>query len=207
MKVRIFFSVLLIILCLPAKAQDKALIQITGLVMTSDSLRAIPFTHVFVKSSGRGVVCNYEGFFSMVIDMGDTLMFSSVGFKEAEYIVPRDLNKNRYSMVKLMTRDTIHLSETVIYPWPSQEEFKHAFLTLNIPDDDLERAKKNLDRELMKDLARQMPQDANESQDYYQRQEADRYYYYGQQPPENIFSPLAWAQFFKAWKRGDFKQK
>ncbi len=207
MKIRLITFILFASFIAHARAQDSRLLQVTGLVMTTDSLRAIPFTHVFIKSSGRGVVCNYEGFFSMVVDKGDTLVFSSVGFKEAEYIVPENLDHSRYSMVKLMSRDTIYLAETIIYPWPSQEEFKHAFLTLNIPDDDLERAKKNLDRELMKDLAQQMPQDANESQDYYQRKEADRYYYYGQQAPENIFSPLAWAQFFKAWKRGDFKQK
>ena len=24
-------------------------------------------------------------------------------------------------------------------------------------------------------------------------------------PPQNIFNPFAWAEFIKAWKRGDFK--
>ncbi len=188
-------------------AQEDTLIQVTGLVLTSDSLRAVPFTHVYVKGSGRGVVANYKGFFSMVVTHGDTLVFSSVGFKKAEFTVPHNLDKPRYSLIQLLTRDTIYLDETVIYPWPTPGDFKRAFLTLDIPDDDLERAKKNLDQSLMNELASQMPADANETVDYYQRQEADRYYYYGQQPPMNIFSPLAWADFVKAWKRGDFRRK
>jgi hypothetical protein len=33
------------------------------------------------------------------------------------------------------------------------------------------------------------------------------YYAGGQIPPMNILNPFAWAQFFEAWKRGDFKRK
>jgi hypothetical protein len=30
-------------------------------------------------------------------------------------------------------------------------------------------------------------------------------YYIGQLPPNNLLNPLAWAEFVKAWKNGDFK--
>jgi len=36
---------------------------------------------------------------------------------------------------------------------------------------------------------------------------ANRATYAGQMPPQNIFNPAAWAEFIKAWKRGDFKRK
>jgi hypothetical protein len=39
------------------------------------------------------------------------------------------------------------------------------------------------------------------------RQQSREYVYIGQTPPMNIFSPLAWGQFFQAWKNGDFKKK
>jgi hypothetical protein len=35
----------------------------------------------------------------------------------------------------------------------------------------------------------------------------DRLYWAGQLPPVSITNPLAWAQFFKALKNGDFKKK
>jgi hypothetical protein len=31
--------------------------------------------------------------------------------------------------------------------------------------------------------------------------------YYGSRQPMNILSPLAWAEFFEAWKRGDYRKK
>jgi hypothetical protein len=39
------------------------------------------------------------------------------------------------------------------------------------------------------------------------QQQAREAVYYGQQQPMNIFNPLAWGQFFEAWKRGDFRRE
>ena len=52
-----------------------------------------------------------------------------------------------------------------------------------------------------------VPFSGKEGANYYMRQQAKEYTYIGQVPPMNIFSPLAWGQFFKAWKNGDFKKK
>ena len=39
------------------------------------------------------------------------------------------------------------------------------------------------------------------------QQQAQRISYAGQAPPQNIFSPIAWAQFIKAWQSGAYKKK
>lgn len=186
---------------------DEPLVQFSGLVMTSDSLIAIPYVNVFVKSSGIGTVANSRGFFTLVVHPGDTIIFSSVGYRRESYAVPPDLTDQRYSVIQLMTMDTINLAETVVYPWPSKEQFREAFLSLQVPDDQLETARKNLEREKLKEMGEQLPVDANESLDNYSRYQADKLYYYGQTPPMNIFSPLAWGQFIKAWKDGEFRKK
>ncbi|HXD78891.1 MAG TPA: hypothetical protein VN616_13835, partial [Puia sp.] len=54
-------------------------------------------------------------------------------------------------------------------------------------------------------LARGVPANAGEAVSTYLRQSAQRYYYQGQAPPQNILNPLAWADFIQAWKRGDFR--
>ncbi len=188
-------------------AQDNKLVQFSGLIITSDSLQSIPYASVLIKDENRGTISDYRGFFSLVARTGDTVIFSSVGYARAEYIIPRKLKESKYSIIQLLTQDTIHLPETVIYPWPTPEQFRQAFLSLNIPDDDLERARKNLERERLKEIGDAMAMDANENKDYYIRQQAAKFYYAGQLPPMNIFNPIAWGQFFEAWKRGDFKRK
>jgi len=54
-------------------------------------------------------------------------------------------------------------------------------------------------------LARGLPSDAREAANLYLKQSSTKYSYMGQNPPQNIFNPLAWADFIQAWKRGDFK--
>jgi len=188
-------------------AAEENLIQFSGLLMTSDSLKGIPFAHVIILNRHKATITNHQGVFSFVAQPGDSVLFSAVGYKKEVYLIPADLKDNNYSIIQLMTKDTVYLPETLVYPWPTPERFKDAFLNLDIPDDDLERARKNLEREALKELGMAMKPDGNESSDYYLRQEAARFYYAGQKPPMNIFNPLAWAEFIQAWKNGAFKRQ
>lgn len=188
-------------------AQDRDLIQFSGFVMTSDSLAGIPYCHIYIEHTSRGTASDFDGYFSFAAREGDTIAFSAVGHKEDRFIIPVDLDKKKYSVIQLMTQDTIYLSETIIYPWPSREQFRQAFLSADVPDDQLELARKNLERERLRELGEAMAMDANENTDYYFRQEAYKFYYEGQAPPMNIFNPFAWAEFIQAWKRGDYKRK
>ncbi|MBK6329042.1 MAG: hypothetical protein IPF62_00475 [Bacteroidetes bacterium] len=89
----------------------------------------------------------------------------------------------------------------------SKEEFDKAFKTWHIPDDKYETARKNTEYQTMRMLAFTLPKDGRENQSTYQQILTQRNYWAGQQPPMTIFSPLAWYEFYKAWKRGDYKRK
>lgn len=203
---KLFFQLFTAII-LSANVSAQKVLQLSGLVLTSDSLMGLPYATVLIKGTGRGTVTDYQGFFSMVVAKGDVIEFSSIGHRTNSFIVPDTLSLDRYSVIELLTRDTFYLPETQIFPWPTKDQFKQAFLSINIPDDDYERAKRNLDRERMKELGMAMKMDGKENADYYFRNESYKYYYYGQVPPMNIFNPLAWAKFIEAWKNGDFKRK
>lgn len=183
------------------------LVQLSGLILTSDSLMGIPYATVIIKNQARGTFSNYQGFFSLVAAMGDTVRFTAVGYRDELVRIPDTLSRSKYSIIQLLSADTIYLPETVIYPWPTKEEFKQAFLTMSVPDDDLERARRNLEREKLKEVGETMQMDAKETTDYYYRNEAQKFSYTGQIPPQNFFNPFAWAKFIEAWKRGDFKKK
>ena len=116
-------------------ATEEKLIQFSGLVMTSDSLQAVPFTTVTIKNRMRGVSANAEGFFSFAAHLGDTIFFTSVGYKPAVYIIPTNLDVDKYSVIQLMTKTEYYLRPTIIYPWGSREAFRQAFLDLRAPSD------------------------------------------------------------------------
>lgn len=182
-------------------------VQFSGVVVTGDSLSPLPYTHIIVKSTHRGTISDYYGFFSFVALKGDVIKFSSIGFKDAYYKIPDSLDGHRYSLIQVMQRDTILLNETVVYPWPSQSQFKDAFVNMVIPEDDYDRAMRNLAMAEIRDLAQNMPMDGSMNYRNYMQQTTARLYYAGQLPPNNLLNPFAWSEFIKAWKRGDFKKQ
>ncbi len=189
------------------KDRPGRVIQFSGLVLTGDSLEPVSYATVYVKGTQRGTVSDYNGFFSLPVYTSDTLRFSSVGYKEVYYTVPDTLTQNRYSAIQLMSKDTIHLPETVIYPWPTREQFRHAFIHTEVPDDDYDYAMRNLARAEMKDRMEEMPMDGSMNFRHQMNQQANRLYYAGQRPPMRIFDPLAWGEFIKAWREGRFRRQ
>lgn len=194
---------------LAAQTEDDNLVQFSGMVLdgTTAELIPVPYTNVLIKDKGRGTYSDFTGFFSIVVEKGDVIEFSAVGYSTVEYVIPMDLEDNRYSLVQLMTQDTINLPETVVFPWPSKEHFKLEFLAMDVTSEMEERALRNMANETLERMRSTVPSDGREHANYYLRQQARDYYYIGQQPPMNIFNPIAWKQFFDAWKAGDFKKK
>lgn len=190
-----------------AQTPDEDLVQFSGMIVASDSLEAVPYVNIKIKGLNRGTTSDFYGFFSLVARKGDVIQFSAVGFKKGEYLIPDTLRSNRYSLVHIMTNDTILLKETVIYPWPTKEQFRHAFVWNKIPDDDLTIAHRNLDKMEMRERARAMPMDGSMNYRNYMDNQVSKLYYRGQAQPITVFNPFAWAEFIKAWKRGDFKRK
>ena len=110
-------------------------------------------------------------------------------------------------MIQLMVRGH-GISACYYYKKAStREEFESDFVNMKVPDDKQEIARQNVSEANRKALMSVYPSDGREATNYYLKQNARKYYSAGQIPPQNIFTPLAWAEFIKSWKRGDFKSK
>jgi len=206
-KVLLSTLVILFPLFMSAQEADSNLVQFSGVVVTADSLVPVPFVTVIIKNQWRGTMTDFYGFFSFVASKNDTVEFTAVGYKKARFIIPDTLKVDHYSLIQMLSHDTILLHEAVIYPWPTREQFKTAFMALRVPDDALARASKNLSRTQMTARANAMSMNGSENAHYAQQLETNRLYYAGQLPPNNWLNPIAWAQFIQSWKNGDFKQK
>jgi len=182
-----------------------SVIQLYGVVMSADSLRGLDATSIIVKGTGRGTITNEQGVFSIPVLKGDTIRFSSIGFKDKSITIPRNLTGNQYSVIQLMVNDTAYLPSTILKPRPSHSQFDRDFVNTEVPADALEIARRNNDDATRKALLRSLPMDGTEAVNTQLRTQAQSYYYSGQLPPQNIFNPVAWAEFIQAWKRGDFK--
>jgi hypothetical protein len=184
-----------------------SVVQLYGLIMTADSLKGLPAVSVMVKGQNRGTISNDQGVFSIVVLKGDKVEFTSVGFKPKLVEIPRDIQGNQYSIIQLMVTDTVYLPATIIKQRPTREQFERDFVNTKVPDDDLEIARQNNNVASRRLMMTSLPADGSEASAQYLRQRSQKMYYSGQVPPQNIFNPVAWAEFIKAWKRGDFKKK
>ncbi len=188
------------------------LIQFTGMLLTESDgqLVSVPYASVYLPKKNRGAYADYRGFFTIVVEPGDQVRFNCLGFQPVTITIPDTLSQERYSVVQLMAQDAYLLPETVIFPWPSREHFKIEFLKMDVTPELQRYATENLANEYLAEARKNddiIPFSGRESANFYLRQQAREYVYIGQTPPMNIFSPIAWAQFFKAWQNGDFKKK
>jgi len=204
----LFFTVFLFS-SLYGKGQSRrdSVIQLYGVVMSADSLRGLDATSIIVEGTGRGTITNNQGVFSIPVLKGDVIRFSSVGFKDKITNIPDTLKGNQYYVIQLMVNDTAYLPATILRPRPTRAQFERDFVNADVPADALEIARRNNDEATRKALLLTLPIDGTEAMNVQMRQQAQKYYYEGQLPPQNIFNPVAWAEFIQAWKRGDFKRK
>ncbi len=143
--------------------------------------------------------------FSFVVHPRDTIMFSAVGFKRTGLIIPDTLASFNYPVDVIMEGDTIEIREVIILPWKTYEEFKRAFISIELPDDDLKRAYRNLAMIKHQIHNPNAAPDPDLNYQYHLREQYNELYTVGQTPYYSIFNPMRWAEFFKYLEEDKFK--
>jgi len=207
----IFLSLLFAGLSITSNAQDASeqhIVEVSGVVLSADGVRPVANAVISVLHQNRGVVSNKSGIFSLVCYPGDTLFFSSVGYRNSTFVLPADYEGKYYNRVQLMVQDTFYLPETAVHALPHGDAFVYAFKYWPVILSPEEIAQARFSEAEIYRLKSTLPMNGAENQSYYQQQQAIQGQYYGQQRNgANLLNPLKWIQFFEAWKRGDFRQK
>jgi hypothetical protein len=112
---------------------NQNIMQLTGLIVGGDSLYGIPGVHVYVPKAGRGTSTNYYGYFSLPTQVGDSIVISAIGYAKKEFVITYN-EKKSISLIIELKEDTTVLPLLEIFPYPTEELFKHAFLALKMPD-------------------------------------------------------------------------
>ncbi|MBS1508007.1 MAG: carboxypeptidase-like regulatory domain-containing protein [Bacteroidetes bacterium] len=182
-----------------ASAQKRRrVIQLSGIV-TDTAGAFLPGVNFYVPKAGRGTSSLNNGFFSLPLLVGDTVLISSVGYKRQTYVVPDDA-KEFTSVIFEMHTDNIFL-DNVVVTMPTEELFKEAILALNVPLDNTGIDSKNLNADLLALMVRTTPMDGNANYRYYINQYSnsagDKFH-----PIYNPFlNPLNWVKFIKDLKK------
>lgn len=186
-------------------AQEKKLLQLSGRI-SNEMMDPLPFSHILIMNSYRGAITNKDGRYSLVVEEGDTVLFSAVGYKRKYLRMPGSMAEPFLQLDVVLETDTLIITAAEIYPWKSYDEFKEAFVNLKLPTDDMERARKNIAL-LRTQIIMDHDPDARQNFQHVMEQQFRQTYTQGQNPSYQLLNPFAWAKFFEALKRGDFKSK
>lgn len=101
--IRLLGSLFLLGFGLLANAQTSDSIVIYGEVVSQDSTKRLPNTHVINKSSFAGTITNGLGEFLMRANVGDTIVFSNISYQFYYYTVTG--NEENKLTIQLQTRN------------------------------------------------------------------------------------------------------
>lgn len=208
-----FLKIILLIISLLCKnlfscAQDspRPVMQLTGIILGKDSIQEIPGVHVYVPKAGRGCTSNYFGFFSMPVLEGDSIVFSSVGYKRISYIVPAHAEESSLKILVTLEEDITYLDELEVFPYPSESIFKAAILATKIPDNNGMQSMQDFfsSKEFLL-AANNLPASANMNHRYFIKMQQQSYNNRFQPPSMtmSLLNPFAWRNFIRSLKKKD----
>ncbi len=195
--------IIVLFAAIPAFSQDddQKVIQFSGVVVEMDSTIGIPGVHVYVPGKRRGTSANIFGYFSFPALVGDTVVFSAIGYHRRMFVIP-PTDRDMMTVILPMEQDTIVLEELPITAYPTEELFKEAVLTLRPTEEEtFMAAERNLDPVLLAQMFREMPMDGSMNHKYFMRMQSEYMFdAYGPRPNQ-LLNPFAWAEFFKSLKK------
>jgi len=200
------FTLLLLFLVLGAFAQQKPsnkLIQFSGIITDVDSNRVVPYVTMSNLNTHEQRAANYKGYFSFVAHPGDTIVYTAVGFTKTQVIIPHDIPEDKYTAMVQMQSEIVYLPTVNLYPWATAEEFTKDFLSMKVADDDLEIAKKNLNRQSLVGMGQTLSRDAGEISSINWRMNHDRALNKNMVQTNPLLNPFAWGKLTQQILNGD----
>ncbi|WMJ71687.1 carboxypeptidase-like regulatory domain-containing protein [Cytophagaceae bacterium ABcell3] len=180
---------------------DESLVQVSGIVVGGDSLYGLPGAYVVVPQTGRGTTTNHVGYFSLPAVAGDSIVVRSIGFQENFFLVPDD-GRTSISVVVELVADTAMLPEVEVFPFPTEQLFRQAFLALELPEEELDNMQRNLNDQVMRRMLANTPAGSGMNHRYFLQQQVVKTETRFFSPTFSFLNPFAWRQFINDVRRG-----
>lgn len=127
-----FINIFLFLIFASYIAKSQPFVIIEGEVINKVG-EPIPNAHILNITKKIGTITNGQGIFKIFASPGDSMMVSSMGYKNYRATVPKVLPYKVLSIKVTMINDTFLLTETIIRAFPATyEQFKKEFVALKL---------------------------------------------------------------------------
>ncbi len=183
-----------------AKAQlPPKVVQVSGVVLISDSLYPAGFVAIYRAKDRRGTYSGRDGYFTLPVMVGDTLFFTCTGLKDSYFVIPESTTENQLSMVQVMNMESYMLPTAYILPYPSKTRLRAEILSLDLPGDEYVSFHREgndiVNYDGMLDFSAQSYRSASSQ---LQSRYTNGFYSGG-----NLLSKDAWGKFMRSLKSGE----
>ncbi|MCH8514942.1 MAG: carboxypeptidase-like regulatory domain-containing protein [Cyclobacteriaceae bacterium] len=190
-----------------AQEEEKKIIQVSGVVVDEETQSGLPGTHIFIPATRRGTTSNAVGYFSFPAAVGDSIVFSSVGYERLYLIIP-DTKKGKITELIEMRPDTTYLRDVEVSPYLTEREFKEAILAMKIPNqEEYANMRRNLSDARLAALFAVTPMDGSENYRFSNQVNFNRVHTNNSVQTIPLLNPFAISSLFESIRRGDFKKK
>ncbi|MDO7742996.1 MAG: hypothetical protein MUP99_04455 [Pedobacter sp.] len=182
----------------------KKLVQFSGIITDADSNFVVPYVTITnLSNQEQRYGANYKGFFSFVAHPGDVLQFNAIGYGDQTITLPAVIKEEKYTEMVKMKSEIVYLPAVRVYPWATVEEFTKDFLSMKIADDDMEIARRNLSRESLNGMIRNLPRDGGEISKSNFRMDQERELNRNLVQSNPLLNPFAWGKLMQQIFNGD----
>ena len=117
-------------LTLVSQQLNDSLLILHARVVTADSSLPLHNAHIISKFNHWGTISNERGEFKMLVNPGDSVMISIVGFSTRVLLIDTNvvLADKPYNI--LMNKDTILINEIIIHAFWDYRTFKHLIVNM-----------------------------------------------------------------------------
>lgn len=116
-------------------AQNRVLLG--GVLKNHLTSEPIPNVHVMNLTDSLATISSLEGAFKIPVHVGDSLIFTSIGYHSKAFIITKKEFNADYVEVKLAQRD-YQLGEVEVNPLGTKEQFRKKFMQLEVDDGSIE---------------------------------------------------------------------
>lgn len=119
-----------------AHAQEqKHVVQLSGLIISPDSLQDMSGVAVYVPYTSRGVLTIRNGFFSLPVLPGDSVVISMLGYQKQFIIIPYNHKQNSYTAHIQLQESTTELPTVDVMPWATVRDLRTAIARVKLPEE------------------------------------------------------------------------
>lgn len=128
---------ILFLLIFSAAAQAQERVLLGGIVRNHLTTGPVAAAHVMNLTDSLATITSPEGAFKIPVHLGDSLIFSSIGYHHKALIVTEKELLADYIEIKMVQRE-YQLGEVEVNPLGTKEQFRQKFMELEVDDGTIE---------------------------------------------------------------------